>query len=216
MRSSIPRREKAGGRLFVSQKMTRLRSILTPPRSLFGKSTRDYVNLYWQDNTHLGVLPYLRFGVIQLAKGKGALYHRMMESAARPTYQMGPTSVPDDGKASSSARGMSRCSATLSTGSGWNEKSKETDTVRWWLNLISRFRYHPAPQKRRQACSSKRVLMRKFRRRHGSTRLGGLTTYLVQMLGLLQCFGMSVMEGREGAGNTDIRRYMIATLGEGL
>ncbi|EQB8044843.1 hypothetical protein ACYUML_004396 [Aeromonas hydrophila] len=31
------------------------------------------------------------------------------------------------------------------------------------------------------------------------------------MLGYSSAFGMSVMEGREGAGNTDIRRYMIAT-----
>ena len=31
------------------------------------------------------------------------------------------------------------------------------------------------------------------------------------MLGYSSAFGMSVMEGREGAANTDIRRYMTAT-----
>ena len=88
-------------------------------------------------------------------------------------------------------------------------KSKETDNCALVAESDPRSDT-TCTTKRRQACSSKRVLMRKFRRRHGSTRLGGLTTYLVQCL-VTQCFGMSVMEGREGAGNTDIRRYMIAT-----
>ncbi|MFM5361646.1 phosphoadenosine phosphosulfate reductase [Aeromonas veronii] len=151
---------------------------------------------------------YLRFGVIQLAKGKGALYHKMMQRG-QTYHQMGLTGYQ-------TMEGLQqRKDLKVLSDAKYRDLVKRKikgrlATVRWWLNLDLAFRYHlhhKTPtglfiQARLDAEAQAEA------REHQARWFNNVSG---AMLGYSSAFGMSVMEGKEGAGNTDIRRYMIAT-----
>ncbi|NMV27549.1 phosphoadenosine phosphosulfate reductase, partial [Vibrio parahaemolyticus] len=83
---------------------------------------------------------YLRFGAIQLAKGKGALYHRMMQRG-QTYHQMGLTGLQTmegiqqrkDVKVLSDAKYKDLVKRKI---------KGRLATVRWWVNLHLTFKYH--------------------------------------------------------------------------
>ncbi|MDZ3971775.1 phosphoadenosine phosphosulfate reductase [Escherichia coli] len=151
---------------------------------------------------------YLRFGAIQLAKGKGALYHRMMQRG-QTYHQMGLTGLQTmegiqqrkDVKVLSDAKYKDLVKRKI---------KGRLATVRWWVNLHLTFKYHLHHRTPTGLFIEKQLNQEAMeeQKRHQERWFNYVTD---AMLCYSSAFCMSVMEGREGSGNANIRRYMAAT-----
>lgn len=151
---------------------------------------------------------YLRFGAIQLAKGKGALYHRMMQRG-QTYHQMGLTGLQ-------TMEGIQqRKDLKVLCDDKYKDLVKRKikgrlATVRWWINLHLTFKYHLHHRTPTGLFVERQLDQEAMeeQKRHQERWFNYVTD---AMLCYSSAFCMSVMEGREGSGNANIRRYMAAT-----
>ncbi|HFL2999903.1 TPA: phosphoadenosine phosphosulfate reductase, partial [Salmonella enterica] len=153
---------------------------------------------------------YLRFGAIQLAKGKGALYHRMMQRG-QTYHQMSLTGLQT----------MEGIQQRKDLKVLFDDKYKELvkrkikgrlATVRWWINLHLTFNFHLHHRTPTGLLIENNLYQEVIeeQKRHQERWFNYVTD---AMLCYSSAFCMSVMEGREGSGsgNANTRRYIAAT-----
>lgn len=151
---------------------------------------------------------YLRFGAIQLAKGKAALYQRMMQRG-QTYHRMGLTGTQ------TLETIWQRKDVKILSDANYKDLVKRkirgrVAKVLWWINLDLTFKFHLFHRTSTGLFIESQLNNEAIEeeRKHHTRWFNYVSDSL---LCYTSAFSMNFMESHEGKGNTNTRRYMVTT-----